>query len=293
MYCGHCGYEVPDKLNYCTNCGQSLMEQRAQSKPPQKYVQTPIEVTIEKPGFKTTYHQVTPQPLQYSGCAIASLVLGLTSIGSSFLPVVNTIAFVMAIVGFILAIVGAYGIGKKRKKGNGFAIAGALLCIATIMIALITQPIYYSKIESAINDLQHGVKPAQTTNGSKAPKDYSKMKIGQSVALENGLTVTVLDAQKVQQPYTDKEQMRVTVSYINNGDKSVSYNLLDWKSENAQGVERSIEIPIGDDNSLDSGKLKPGGSITGNVYFENDIKKVYYYSNMLTQSESDICWVIK
>lgn len=126
----------------------------------------------------------------------------------------------------------------------------------------------------------------------KAEKDYSNLKVGDSVTLENGLVITVTDAQEVQQEFSDDTQICVTVSYKNTGEDSQSYNLFDWKSENKDGVERSIEMAIGDDNALDSGKLKPGGKISGNVYFKNDIKKVYYYSNGLFQSESEICWKI-
>ena len=47
----------------------------------------------------------------------------------------------------------------------------------------------------------------------------------------------------------------------------------------------------GTDN-LQSGDLAPGGSVSGNVYFDGDIVKVYYYENAFLQSESEIGWVV-
>ena len=212
--------------------------------------------------------------------------------------------FFVALIGVLLSIIGIALTGKKRK-GLGFAIAGLLLSIAAIALVLFTQSLFLD----AFNSITEGAKPvetAQTTDQAKsgdsassesaestaAPKDYSKMAIGDSVTLDNGLTITVTDAQVVSQEYGD-DLMRVTVSYVNNGDKSQPYNLWDWRAENANGVEKSFEIFMGDNgDTLDSGNLKPGGNITGNVYFESDATKIYYYSNMLLQDESNICWII-
>ena len=233
----------------------------------------------------------------YSGAAIAAFVLGILAIGSSFIPVVNVWSIIVGAVGFILGIVGGVQTARKKRKGAVLNAIGLVLCIVSIGMALVTNTVF----SAAVDNLRTGSKPVATTgaSGGSAPAsdgsaDYSNMPIGQSVSLQNGLTVTVVDAQEVKQTYSDEMLMMVTVSYVNNGSDSVSYNALDWKSVNANGVERMEKIFGGDSgNRLDSGKLKPGGNITGSVYFEGDATKVYYYSNGLFQSESQICWNIR
>lgn len=310
MYCGNCGNEVPDGSTFCNHCGARFVQYR-QNQPYQQEQpyrqpaqQTPRHSsgTYKASNYADMYAQKQSQT--YSGCAIAAFVLGLLAILTSFIPIVNNWSFFVALLGVLLSIVGIALTGKKRR-GLGFAIVGLLLSIAAVALVLFTQSLFLE----AFNSVTEGAKPVETSqqaeqanSGDSAPaanekpaesaKDYSKMAIGDSVSLDNGLTVTVVDAQVVPQEYGD-DLMRVTVSYVNNGNDSQAYNLLDWKSENANGVERSIEFYMGeDDNTLDSGNLKPGGNITGNVYFESDATKIYYYSNVLLQSESNICWVI-
>ena len=280
MICNNCHNEVPDGSAFCNNCGAELASQQPEEAP-----------AYRASNYAEAYAQQQSRP--YSGIAIAAFVLGIIAIATSFLPIINNFSFFVALAGTILALVGIFVTGKKRR-GTAFTVIGLVLNFAAIGIVLLTQSMYVD----AINSLTDGAKPVEASVQAESPKsaeqakDYSKMAIGDSVTLDNGLTVTVVDAQVVSQKYTDDKQMRVTVSYLNNGSKSESYNLLDWKSENSDGVERSIKISLGDDNILDSGKLKPDGTITGNVYFEDDITKVYYYSNIL-QGESDICWVIQ
>lgn len=170
--------------------------------------------------------------------------------------------------------------GAVMKKG---LIIGL---VAVLVVAALAGCGSSAKSSSKAGSDSQASAPAQ-----QEKKDFSNMSVGDSATLDNGLTVSVLEVKDVQQQYTNDPQKCVTVSYANDGNDSVSYNLFDWKSENADGVERSVEMAMGDDNALDSGKLKAGGKITGNIYFKPDAAKVYYYSNFF-KSESEICWNI-
>ena len=297
MICNNCHSEVPDGSAFCNNCGAGLAPQQPREVPAYKasnYIEA-YDQQQEVPAYKaSSYAEAYVQQQQnrpYSAIAITAFVLGVVSIATSFLPIINNFSFFIALAGTVLALVGIFTTGKKRR-GTAFTVVGLVLSFAAIGIILLTHSLTdgAKPVEASVQ--AESPKSTESSKASGAAKDFSKMAVGDSVTLENGLTVTVMDAQVVTQEYTNDKQMRVTVSYLNNGDSSVSYNLWDWKSENADGVERSIEFPIGDDNSLDSGKLKPGGTITGNVYFEDDVTKVYYYSNIL-QGESNVCWIIQ
>lgn len=61
-----------------------------------------------------------------------------------------------------------------------------------------------------------------------------------------------------------------TVSYVNSGDETVPFNLFDWKSTNADGVETSASFSGGRDvnSGLGSGTLNKGGKRSGEVCFD-------------------------
>ena len=131
-----------------------------------------------------------------------------------------------------------------------------------------------------------------STSSAPAKQDTSSMPIGTTATLDNGMEVTVNEIEAFTPQYMTTPLTRVHVTYVNNSDKKQSFNIFDWKAEDAGGAERTITAWSGD-NDLGSGDLKAGGTVSGNVYFEgHDIAKVYYYSNVLFQDESDICWIV-
>lgn len=69
-----------------------------------------------------------------SGLATAGLVLGIIGICTSFIPIINNISFILALIGTIFGIV---ALVKKASKGQ--AIAAIILCILTIVITVNSQ----------------------------------------------------------------------------------------------------------------------------------------------------------
>jgi|GEM_PF-447522 len=223
-----------------------------------------------------------------SGLAVTALVLGAIALMTSFLPIINNFSFVLALIGAVFAVVGIVATGKsKAKKGRGLAIAGLLTSVIAAILVLVTQSMYVAAIQSAVE----GPKPVTTSEASEQA-DYSSMAVGQSVSLDNGMVVTVTGVRSGLSDYSGDPITEVTVSYSNSGKSNEHFNALDWKAEDANGVLDGYTIIINGENELHSGQLSPGGSVTGNLYFKGDTKKVYYYSNVLVQSSSSICWVV-
>lgn len=259
-----------------------------------------------------------------SGLAIAGLVLGILAAVTSFLPIINNLSFIMAIVGGILAAIALVGATRGKNDSKGLAIAGVVLAVVSFVIVLATQSLYSSALKSAAEELKKGDQPVATstkdekedakkdeatskedTKAEEAkadeakkedvkkeePKpDYSNMKAGETVTLENGLDITVNSFSTVTRSYSDETLVCANVTYKNNGSENVSFNTLDWKSENADGAEK-YSTYYTNDEQLESGKLKKGGTVTGNVYFEGDAVKILYYSNLF-QDDSDISWTV-
>ena len=259
---------------------------------------------------KTTPAQ--PAPKQGSGLAIAGLVLGIIAVVTSFLPIINNLSFFIALIGGILAIIALVGALRGKHTAKGLSIAGVVLAVVSIIIVLVTQSAY----SAALNKATEGSKPVAASSSSEAPansapasssseapkqeekkaeepaKDYSNLAVGETVKLDNGLSVTVNSVEPDITSYGDKKIIGVNVTYKNDGKDSQSFNPYDWKGEDANGAQRSTTYYMDAKDELNSGKLSAGGSVTGNIYFEDGTVKVLYYSNMFNDSAA-AGWKIK
>lgn len=248
-----------------------------------------------------TSTETTKKPT--SGLAIAGLVLGIIAILGSFIPIINNISFIIAIVGGILATVALVGAVKGKNGSKGMAIAGVVLAVVSIALVLITQSAFKSTLDKTSENLKSGSQPVETSQSqqsdnkgeqsdqkeNKESKDYSNMALGETVTLEDGLTITVNSVNRGLTKYDGSPLVSVNVTYTNTGDKSASFNTFDWKSEDANGVQQSTYFSMDGENRLESGKLSPGGTVTGNLFFEGEPIRVLYFSNMF-QNDSKIGW---
>ena len=76
----------------------------------------------------------------------------------------------------------------------------------------------------------------------------------------------------------------VRVTYTNGGDGEASFNMLDWKGQDAQGVQQYTTYYGDAEDALGSGTPAPGGIASGMLYFDGDLAKVLYYSSLLSSS---------
>lgn len=242
-------------------------------------------------------HQVGAQPPQQpqsprSGMAVAGLVLGIVALALSWMPIVNNLAFIVALVGLVLGIIGIVGCGRKGKRGKGMAIAGVVLSVVACIVVLGTQAAYTAAIDEAMQGAQVESTSSAGTSASSSASNASdsaqasdELTVGQSATLSNDLVVSVDAVQTGLSRYDGSPATGITVTYVNNGSKDATFNPYDWKGQDANGAQSSSTfLNATTDDSLKSGSLAPGGTVTGNLYFEGDVKKVLYYSNMFSSS---------
>lgn len=259
-------------------------------------------------------HPSNPQPpfgqaakQSASGAAIAGLILGIISLLTSFLPITNNVSFVFAIIGLILSLVGLVGIWKGKRSGKGIAVAGIVLAIVSVIIVLVTQMLFAATLDAVNAELQAGSTPTAVSaesNGassdasssssdassSQTDADYQNLAVGQTVALKDGLSVTVNSIEGGLTKHDGSEVVCVNVTYVNESTKNASFNPYDWKAEDANGAQRSQTFVLESDDKLGSGELSKGGTVTGNVYFEAPVSKVHYYGTLF-DSASTAAWV--
>lgn len=246
-----------------------------------------------------------------SGLAISGLVLGLASILTSFIPIVNNASFFLALIALVLSIVGLVGINKGKHSGRGIAIAGIVLGIVSIVMVLATQALF----SAALDSMRTGPSPtaassaaassvpasnagaatgsssaASNSGAAQQETDYQNLPIGTTVTMKSGLTITVNEVEHGLTNYDGSEIVRVNVTYASNGSKNSSFNMFDWKAEDASGALRSMAYYSDSQNMLNSGTLSADGQVTGNVYFDGPVSKVHYYGNIMNSS-STAAWV--
>jgi Domain of unknown function (DUF4352) len=64
------------------------------------------------------------------------------------------------------------------------------------------------------------------------------------------------------------ELIRVYITLENTGDQAISYNPLDFKVQDSNGVQKNYQTITELPYRLDYGSLAPGGTVEGNLAFE-------------------------
>lgn len=71
-----------------------------------------------------------------SAAAIVGLVLGILAIVTSWIPIVNNLSGILAMVGLVFSIVGVVGTVRGTKGGKGLAVAALVLNVLSLVIVL-------------------------------------------------------------------------------------------------------------------------------------------------------------
>lgn len=116
----------------------------------------------------TTPSSTPPQPKSKSAMAIAGFVLGCVALLTSFIPIVNNLSFVLALLGLIFAIVGLVGVVKGKKSGKGLTIAALAICVVSGAVVLATQSAYSAALDAAnpSSTVSSSAQPAEDTSAS-------------------------------------------------------------------------------------------------------------------------------
>ena len=124
----------------------------------------------------------------------------------------------------------------------------------------------------------------QSATEQKAEESTENLVIGTTVNLPDGLSVTVDSVEPGLTNFDGSAMTGVHVTYANNGDDGASYNVYDWKGEDANGAQQSTGYYSEGSDELSSGTLAKGGTVSGNVYFEGDLARVLYFGNLLEKT---------
>lgn len=247
---------------------------------------------------------VTPfreTPVSLSAMAVAALILGVIALLTSFIPIINNISFLLALLGVVFGVVAVVATSRGTRRGKALAIAALIVNIVAVVLVLATQAMFgaiIDDVDKAANPSVVSTTTEQPANDPSSPNeqpvssepraDYSNLAVGTTAELDDGLSVSVVSIETGLSNYDGSAITGVTVSYVNNGSKEASFNPYDWKTQDSQGAQRNIAFYTEGVNELDSGSLAPGGTVSGNLYFDGEVSKVLYYSNMFY--DSSVAW---
>ena len=124
----------------------------------------------------------------------------------------------------------------------------------------------------------------QSATEQKTEESTENLVVGTTVNLPDGLSVTVDSVEPGLTNFDGSAMTGVHVTYTNNGDDGASYNVYDWKGEDANGAQQSTGYYSEGSDELSSGTLAKSGTVSGNVYFKGDLARVLYFGNPLEKT---------
>ena len=95
-----------------------------------------------------------------SGLAIASMVLGIIALLISWIPIVNNLAAVIALVGLGLGIPALIRARRGTHTGQGMAITGLITSVVALVLVVVTQLFYSAVIDEVERSLDEDLNSA-------------------------------------------------------------------------------------------------------------------------------------
>ncbi len=102
---------------------------------------------------------------------ILAIVFGGIALVGSWMPIINNLSFIIAILALILGIIGLF-INKKRQKT--LAIIGTAIAVVSMAIVLITQAMYARALNNVSKDVETAVSSANSSIESSKKEEEAK-----------------------------------------------------------------------------------------------------------------------
>lgn len=161
---------------------------------------------------------MSEQQAPRSVAAIVALVLGVIALISSWVPIINNLSFVLALVGVAFAVVGLVGTLRGKKSGRGLAIASTVVNVVAVAIVLATQSAYSAAIDEAASGTVQT--SGETSVAAPAAGETTSAESADKYSIDGEELTGDAYSCKISGVYTNKAGK--DLSYV-----QVSYNLFD------------------------------------------------------------------
>lgn len=194
---------------------------------------------------------MSEQQAPRSIAAIVALVLGVIALISSWVPIINNLSFIFALVGVAFAVVGLVGTLRGKKSGRGLAIASVVVNVAAVAIVLATQSAYSAAIDEAASGT------VQTSDGASAAAPAAPAAEGTTSA--EPADKYSIDGEELS---GDAYSCKISGVYTNKAGKDLSYVQVSYNLFDADGNQ--IGTALANTNNLADGgtwKFEAFGSV--------------------------------
>lgn len=96
---------------------------------------------------------VPPRPTGGKGFAVTALVLALVALALSWIPIINNLAAVLAVVGLVFGVVALVGAVRRGRPGKGMAITAIAIALVSFVVVITTQIAYGKVIDDVVDEI--------------------------------------------------------------------------------------------------------------------------------------------
>ncbi len=220
-----------------------------------------------------------PPPKQGAGLAIASMVLGIIALLLSWIPIINNVAAIIAIVGLGLGIPALIRARRGTHNGTGLAITGLVTSVLAIVLVIVTQMLFVKaidEVETSINEGLAELESAPVDPGTEEitteTSDLVPLGVPAQVgdyevtldAVELNANETVAGANDFNEPPTGQyviTQLTVTYTGADEGTPGFDLTAIFHGTDSRQYSDTDCSAVLPDD-AMDAPTLNSGGSDT-------------------------------
>lgn len=102
---------------------------------------------------------------------ILAIVFGAIALLGSWIPIINNISFLFAIIALIFGIIGLF---VNRKRTKTLAIIGTVISVVSIIIVIATQAMYAKSLDKVSKDVEQAVSSASSSIESSQKEEDAK-----------------------------------------------------------------------------------------------------------------------
>ncbi|NEK59185.1 DUF4190 domain-containing protein [Geodermatophilus sabuli] len=220
-----------------------------------------------------------PPPKQGAGLAIASMVLGIIALLLCWIPIINNLAAVIAVVGLGLGIPALIRARRGTHNGTGMAITGLVTSVLAIVLVILTQMLFVKAIDEVQDSLDEGLAQVEAApvdpGGAEDVAETAEVvplgvpaQVGDYEVVVDGVDVdanaTVAGANQFNEPPAGQYVItQLTVTYTGAEEGTPGFDLTaifhGTDARQYSDAECSAVLP---DDAMSAPTLNPGGSDT-------------------------------
>ncbi|MGY2065306.1 DUF4190 domain-containing protein [Blastococcus sp. SYSU DS0619] len=231
----------------------------------------PAQAPYQQYGPPPAYY---PPPKKGNGLAIASMVLGIIALLLSWVPIINNVAAVVAVVGLALGIPALLRARRGTHGGMGMAITGLVTSVLAVVVVIATQAFYSEVIDEVERSIDESVDTATTDLEAADPADSPETtpvalgvpaQVGDYQVTVDSVTLdgnaTVAGANQFNEPPAGQYVLtQLTVTYTGDTEGMPGWDLtaVFHGTDNRQYSDSECSAVVPDD-ALEAPTLNPGG----------------------------------